>query len=122
LRIHHAPDRVSMDDEPLSALRHKKTSSMWVALELVRDDQAQACVSAGNTGALMAMSRHLIKTLPGIDRPAICKSMPVAEGRSLMLDLGANLECTPEQLQQFAHMGSVLARATGDTQPKVALL
>src|SRR5690606_9699944 len=66
--------------------------------------------------------RHLIKTLPGIDRPAICKSMPVAEGRSLMLDLGANLECTPEQLQQFAHMGSVLARATGDTQPKVALL
>lgn len=122
LRLHHAPDTVSMSDDPLVALRHKKTSSMWVALELVRDGLAQACVSAGNTGALMAMSRHLIKTLPGIDRPAICKSMPVAQGRSFMLDLGANIECSAEQLQQFAHMGSVLAMATGIAEPRVALL
>ncbi len=122
LSLHHAPERVTMDDDPLVALRHKKQSSMWQSLQLVRDGRAQACVSAGNTGALMAMSRHLLKTLPGIDRPAICKSMPVAQGRTFMLDLGANPECTPEQLQQFALMGSVLAAANGIENPCVALL
>lgn len=122
LRIHHAPDQVSMDDDPLDALRHKKQSSMWLALTLVRDGIADACVSAGNTGALMAMGRHLLKTFPGIDRPAICKSMPVSEGRTYMLDLGANPVCTPEQLLQFALMGSVLAAATFAKNPRVVLL
>lgn len=122
LRIHHAPDLVSMDDDPLDALRHKKQSSMWLALALVRDGIADACVSAGNTGALMAIGRHLLKTFPGIDRPAICKSMPVSEGRTYMLDLGANPVCTPEQLAQFALMGSVLASATYTESPRVVLL
>lgn len=122
LRIHHAPDQISMNDDPLDALRHKKQSSMWLAIALVRDGLADACVSAGNTGALMAIGRHLLKTFPGIDRPAICKSMPVLEGRTYMLDLGANPVCTSEQLMQFALMGSVLAAATFAANPRVVLL
>ena len=122
IRIFHAPDTVSMHEDPLSALRHKKGSSMWRALLLVQERHADACVSAGNTGALMAMSKHLLKTFPGIERPAICKSMPVEQGSSFMLDLGANLTCTPEQLHQFALMGSVLASSTGVSTPRVALL
>lgn len=122
LSLHHAPDRVAMDDDPLDALRHKKQSSMWQALALVRDGGADACVSAGNTGALLAIGRYLLKTFSGIERPAICKSMPVNEGQTFMLDLGANPVCSAEQLLQFALMGSVLARASGTQNPRVALL
>jgi phosphate acyltransferase len=124
----HAPDRVTMDDDPLTALRQKKDSSMWIALDLVSKGSADACVSAGNTGALLAMAKHLIKTYPSIDRPAICKAMPAEKGLSLLLDLGANINCTPEQLHQFALMGTVLAtQATENTfvekrVPSVALL
>jgi glycerol-3-phosphate acyltransferase PlsX len=122
LHIHHAPDRVAMDEDPLVALRQKKQSSMWLSLVLVRDGLADACVSAGNTGALLAMSKYLLKTLGNIERPAICKSMPVSAGRTYMLDLGANPACTAEQLAQFALMGSVLATATTGDNPRVMLL
>jgi glycerol-3-phosphate acyltransferase PlsX len=121
IRIHHASDRITMDDDPVFALRQKKQSSMWLALALVRDGVADACVSAGNTGALLAIGKHLLKTFPGIERPAICKSMPVAKGRTYMLDLGANPSCTAEQLAQFALMGSVLSSAEV-ASPRVALL
>jgi fatty acid/phospholipid synthesis protein PlsX len=122
IRVLHAPDVVAMHEDPLSALRHKKNSSMWQALLLVQNGAADACVSAGNTGALMAISKYLLKTFPGIDRPAICKSLPVEQSSSYMLDLGANLTCTAEQLHQFALMGSVLAASSGISEPTVALL
>ncbi len=127
ISVHHAPDRVSMDEDPRAALRHKQDSSMWRALALVQKGEADACVSAGNTGALMAMSRFLLKTLPGIERPAICKLMPVTQGFCYMLDLGANTQCSAEQLHQFALMGNILARlkhqASGQkVQPRVGLL
>lgn len=118
----HAPDTVSMDDDPITALRKKKNSSMWRALECLRAEDADACVSAGNTGALLAMSKHLIKTFPDIDRPAICKSMPVANGLTYLLDLGANIDCAPFQLHQFALMGAALAEIMGIDHPRVALL
>jgi len=123
-RLHylHAPDVVTMADDPLSALRHKKNSSMWKSLELLCLDRADACVSAGNTGALLAMARHQIKTLPGIERPAICKSMPVRSGVTYLLDLGANIDVGPELLHQFALMGAALARAAGVANPRVSLL
>jgi glycerol-3-phosphate acyltransferase PlsX len=118
----HALGVVSMHDDPLLALRQKKDSSMWVALDLLRNDDADACVSAGNTGALLAMAKYLIKTFPAIDRPAICKSMPVETGSTYLLDLGANINCPPEYLYQFALMGSVLAGASTEISPRVALL
>lgn len=121
--ILHATEVVSMDDKPSIALRQKRDSSMWKALELVRDGEVQACVSAGNTGALMAMGRHLLKTYPGIDRPAICKPMPSSKGHCYLLDLGANINCTAEHLVQFAFMGSVLASVSdGNPRPSVGLL
>lgn len=122
IRILHASDVIAMHEDPLTALRHKKKSSMWQALLVVQSGAADACVSAGNTGALMAISKHLLKTFPGIDRPAICKSLPVDQGSTFMLDLGANLTCTSTQLHQFAVMGSVLASSSGIEAPKVALL
>ncbi|MDN5862599.1 MAG: phosphate acyltransferase PlsX [Salinisphaera sp.] len=123
LRIHHASQVVGMWDPPSKALRTKKDSSMRVAVDLVREGQARACVSAGNTGALMATARFVLKTLAGIDRPAIISPIPSRDGYTLMLDLGANAECTPEQLFQFAVMGSVLAQAVhGIEQPRVGLL
>src|SRR5690606_25829455 len=115
-------DIVAMDEDPLIALRHKKESSMWKALSLVQSGAADACISAGNTGALMAMGKHLLKTFPAIDRPAICKSMPVEQGNSYLLDLGANLTCTASQLHQFALMGSILASVSDSERPSVALL
>jgi len=118
----HATDVVSMHDDPLLALRQKKNSSMWIALDLLRNNDADACVSAGNTGALLAMAKYLIKTFPAIERPAICKSMPVEAGNTYLLDLGANINCSPEYLHQFALMGSVLARVSNDVAPRVALL
>lgn len=111
-----------MADKPGKTLRHKQDSSMWLALESVANGEADACVSAGNTGALMVMGRHLIKTIEGIDRPAICKPMPTANRPSYLLDLGANLDCSAEQLCQFALMGSALAKVAGRDQPEVALL
>lgn len=116
-------DVVTMDDRPAVALRNRQGSSMWKAVSMVAEHEADACVSAGNTGALMAMGKFLLKTFPGIDRPAICKVIPGHPSDCIMLDLGANIECTSEQLLQFAVMGSVLA-ADEDTleQPRVALL
>jgi glycerol-3-phosphate acyltransferase PlsX len=123
LKIHHASQKVEMDDLPSTAMRNKKDSSMRVALNLVKEGQADACVSAGNTGALMATSRFVLKMLPGIDRPAICTSLPSMTGHTWMLDLGANVDCNAEHLFQFSLMGSVLAGAVdGNKHPRVGLL
>lgn len=111
-----------MDERPSQALRGKPTSSMRVALELVRDGRAQACLSAGNTGALMALAKHVLKTLPGVDRPAMATIIPTQANPCLLLDLGANVDCTAEQLCQFAAMGSVAAQVLGVARPRVALL
>lgn len=120
--VYNASDVVSMHDDPAYALRHKRDSSMWKALESLADGRVQACVSAGNTGALMAISRHVVKLLPGIQRPAICKSIPTQNGSSLLLDLGANVNCSSQNLYQFACMGVALARVNGLACPRVALL
>lgn len=121
--IHHASELVMMDESPQSALKNKKDSSMRVAINLVKDGVAQACVSAGNTGALMATARFVLKTLPGIDRPAIAGVLPSKTGMTYMLDLGANADCTPEHLLQFAIMGSVLVSCvTNKASPTVGLL
>lgn len=122
LTIVHADEVIGMDERPTQALRAKPHSSMRVALELVRDGRAQACVSAGNTGALMALARHVLKTLPGVDRPAMMTSIPTLEGTCVLLDLGANVDCTAEQLYQFAVMGSVAAQSLGIEHPRVSLL
>jgi len=123
LKIHHASQKVEMDELASSAMRNKKDSSMRVALNLVKDGVANACVSAGNTGALMATSRFVLKMLPGIDRPAICTSLPSLTGHTWMLDLGANVDCNAEHLFQFSLMGSVLAAAVdGNKHPRVGLL
>lgn len=119
----HAPQRVEMHDKPSVALRNRRESSMRFAIDLVKDGQAQAAVSAGNTGALMAIARFVLKTLPGIDRPAICGAMPGSDGATQMLDLGANVDSSSEELFRFAVMGSVLASAIDNKpQPTVALL
>ena len=121
--IHHASQVVEMDEDPRLALRKKKDSSMRVAINLVKEGQAQAVVSAGNTGALMATAKFVLKTLPGINRPAICTTIPSYGGHTHMLDLGANVDSSAEQLFQFAVMGSVLAEAVDTThEPKVGLL
>lgn len=123
LRIHHASQVVSMDDLPSHALRNKKDSSMRVAINLVKEGVAQACVSAGNTGALMATARFVLKTLPGIDRPAILTALPTIRGQSYVLDLGANIDSGAENLYQFAVMGSVLAQTAGEIDaPSIGLL
>ena len=123
LRVHHASQQVAMDDLPSVALRVKKDSSMRVAINLVKDGVADACVSAGNTGALMATARYVLKTLEGIDRPAIAAALPTIRGHCHMLDLGANIDCVPEHLFQFAVMGTVLAAAVdGNPNPTVGLL
>lgn len=123
ITVQHAEQVVEMDDLPSKALRNKRKSSMRIALNLVKDEQAQACVSAGNTGALMAVAKFVLKTIPGIDRPAICTSMPTMKGHVHVLDLGANVGCDGEALMQFALMGSVLTRAVDDNPaPRVGLL
>jgi len=111
LRIVHATEVVAMDESPALALRNKKDSSMRVAINLVKAGEADACVSAGNTGALMAISRFVLKMLPGIDRPAICAPLPTIDGHTHMLDLGANVDCGPEHLLQFGIMGAMLIAA-----------
>ncbi|MGA9662887.1 MAG: phosphate acyltransferase PlsX, partial [Pseudomonas alloputida] len=122
LQIVAASEVIGMDERPSQALRGKPDSSMRIALELVRDGKAQACVSAGNTGALMALSRFVLKTLPGIDRPAMVAAIPTQTGYCQLLDLGANVDCSAENLYQFAVMGSVAAQALGVHRPRVALL
>ena len=122
LKIEHASEVVSMDERPSQALRGKPDSSMRVALELVRSGRANACVSAGNSGALMALSRYMLKTLPGIDRPAMISAVPTQRGFCYLLDLGANVDCSAEHLYQFAVMGSVAVEALGVANPRVALL
>lgn len=125
LVIHHASETVEMDEPPALALRNKKDSSMRVAINLVKEGRAKACVSAGNTGALMATARFVLKMLEGIDRPAIIGLLPttVVDARVRMLDLGANVDSTVDHLFQFAVMGSVLAEAMdGLHRPKIALL
>ncbi|WP_404361922.1 phosphate acyltransferase PlsX [Marinobacter sp.] len=124
-RIHivEAADVVRMNERPSHALRHKQNSSMAVALQLVRDGRAQGCVSAGNTGALMAFGRSVLRMYPGIERPAITKLIPSLRGRCHVLDLGANVDASAENLYQFAVMGSLMASALGNLQePRVALL
>ena len=123
LRVRYTSEVVSMDEQPASALRGKKDSSMRVAIDLVKQGEAQACVSAGNTGALMAISRFVLKTLPGIDRPAIATILPTLKGHTYVLDLGANVDCTAEHLLQFAIMGSELVSSIeGRPQPTIGLL
>lgn len=123
LSIHVASQEVEMDDLPSRALRGKKDSSMRVAIDLVKAGEADACVSAGNTGALMATARFVLKTLPHIDRPAIITALPAINGRTWVLDLGANVDSDADHLYQFAVMGSELVSAVeGLERPTVALL
>ncbi|MBI5792963.1 MAG: phosphate acyltransferase PlsX [Rhodocyclales bacterium] len=123
LSIRHASEIVGMDEAVASALRGKKDSSMRVAVDLVKDGIADAAVSAGNTGALMAVSRFVLKTLPGIDRPAICSILPSQNGTTYVLDLGANVDCSPEHLLQFGIMGaSLVAALEHKERPTVGLL
>ena len=118
-----ASEVVAMDESPSKALRNKKDSSMRVAIDRVKSGDAHACVSAGNTGALMATAKFVLKTLPGVDRPAIISPLPTLHGVTHVLDLGANAQCTSEQLVQFAVMGSALVTAMrGVERPRVALL
>lgn len=122
-RIHHAAGQVAMDESPAQALRTGKDSSMRVALDLVADGEADACVSAGNTGALMAIARFVLKTLPGIDRPAIVSAVPSRRGHTHVLDLGANVDPSAGQLFQFAVMGATLVTAVHDLpRARVGLL
>jgi glycerol-3-phosphate acyltransferase PlsX len=123
LKIQHAAEVVAMDEAPAAALRGKKDSSMRVAVDLVKDGSAAACVSAGNTGALMAISRFVLKTLPGIDRPAIATVLPTLKSHTYVLDLGANVDCEPEHLLQFGIMCSELVSSLeGKARPTVGLL
>ena len=124
IQIRHTDEVVAMDDPPAVALKGKRRSSMRLALEAVSDGEAQAAVSAGNTGALMAISRYVLKTLEGIDRPAIATSLPNRTGgATLMLDLGANVDCSPEHLVQFAMMGAALVTSLGgESRPSIGLL
>lgn len=123
VRLREAADVVAMDDPPADALRRKRQASMRVAIDLLHDGEAQACVSAGNTGALMAIARFVLKTLPGVDRPAIISAIPALGGHTHMLDLGANASCTARQLCEFAVMGSVVATDVhGLEQPRIGLL
>ncbi|WP_372758327.1 phosphate acyltransferase PlsX [Litorivivens sp.] len=117
------PDVIGMEESPAVVLRKKQDSSMWRAIELLRDGQVDGVVSAGNTGALVAISRFQLQCLPGIRRPAMCAPLPGEKGDTYMLDLGANVDCRPEELLQFAQMGSALvACLKGAAKPRVALL
>ncbi len=124
IQIHHATQVVMMDEPPAQALRGKKDSSMRVAINLIKDGHVDAAVSAGNTGALMATARFVLRMISGVDRPAICSSIPsVNGGHTHLLDLGANVDCKAENLYQFAVMGSILTEAIdSNPSPKIALL
>ena len=123
IEIIHTDEIIEMDDSPLDALRKKKNSSMRVAIDLVRDKKAQACISSGNTGALLAISKNSLKTIPTIDRPALMTSIPTKIGFVYILDLGANTQCSAEQLTQFALMGSTVAKEIKNIdKPRIGLL
>ncbi len=123
ISIQNATEVVESDESPSLALKRKKDSSMRVAINLVKEGKANACVSAGNTGALMATARFVLRMLPGIDRPAICSGMPGISGSSHVLDLGANVDSSAEQLVQFAVMGSILVSAVQNIEsPTIGLL
>jgi len=123
IRIHSASQVVTMDESPALALRGKKDSSMRVAINLVKSGEAQACISAGNTGALLATSRFVLKTIPGVDRPALAVILPTISGHTYVLDLGANVDCTAEHLFQFGIMGSSLVSSVENKPfPTVGLL
>jgi glycerol-3-phosphate acyltransferase PlsX len=122
-KLHHAPDIVPGDMKPSVALRQGRRSSMRFAIDSVKEGSTQGMVSAGNTGALMAISKFVLGLLPGIDRPAITSVLPTSNGKYVMLDLGANLECGPDNLVQFAIMGALIARIElGIENPRVGLL
>jgi len=121
--VHHTDDVVSAEAKPSQALRGGRESSMRIAINSVRDGLAEGVVSAGNTGALMAIAKFVLKTLPGIDRPAIASFFPTQKGETLMLDLGANVECDSDNLVQFAVMGEVFVRTVlGLDKPSIGLL
>jgi phosphate acyltransferase len=123
IRIVATTQTVGMDEKPVQALRNKKESSLYRAIQLLQEGEVQACVSAGNTGALLAVGCHLLRTFDGIDRPAICATIPTEHGQSFLLDVGANVDIHAENLHQFAVMGSVLASAVlGVEKPRVGLL
>ena len=123
LTIVHADQMVAMADKPSNALRHARQSSLWQALESLGQGRVDGCVSAGNTGALMMMSVKLVGTLEGIERPAICTSMPTRTGKAYLLDMGANLHCSADQLLQFAHMATAMvAEVESIPRPRVGLL
>ena len=123
MQIIDAREVVAMDEPPADALRKKKDSSLRIAINQVKAEDADACVSAGNTGALMATAKFVLKTLPGIDRPAIMSVMPTVDGHTHMLDLGANTDCSSVNLFQFAVMGSVVASEIENIpEPKIGLL
>ena len=123
ISITHASEVISMDDSPSTALRHKKDSSMRVAIDLIENGTVDACVSAGNTGALMAIARFILKTIEGVDRPAIMGSIPTLNGHIHVLDLGANVDSKPETLLQFAIMGSIVVQNTENIpNPTIGLL
>ena len=122
-KIIHTKESINMDDEIISAIRGKKKSSMRLGINAVKNKDADACVSAGNTGALMALSKIILKTMPGIDRPAICGSLPTKSGQFHMLDLGANVECNAKHLYQFSLMGSALVQSLElNNKPVIGLL
>ncbi len=123
VRVQPASEIIAMDEPPANALRNKRDSSMRVAVDLVKSGEAGASVSAGNTGALIAISRFVLKMLPGIDRPAIISVLPTMTGRTYLLDLGANVDCAPEHLLQFGLMGASLVAAVEHLdRPTVGLL
>lgn len=123
LRLHPASEVVGMDESPAIALRNKKDSSMRIAINLVKSGEAQACISAGNTGALLATSRFVLKTIPGIDRPALAVVLPTISGHTYVLDLGANVNCTAEHLLQFGMMGATLVSSVEQKpNPSIGLL
>jgi glycerol-3-phosphate acyltransferase PlsX len=123
VEVRHSAEVVSMDDSPVAAYRKKKDSSMRIAIDCVKEGAANACVSAGNTGALMVIATRVLETLPGIERPAIVSVLPTVTGSTYMLDLGANVDCKPEHLVQFAVMGATLvAAAEHKDRPTVGLL
>jgi glycerol-3-phosphate acyltransferase PlsX len=123
INVVNADEVISMTDKPSKVLRQKQCSSMAVAISLVKNGLADACVSAGNTGALMILSRSILRMLPGIDRPAIAKELVTPKGKCLFLDLGANVDSSAEHLYQFAVMGAIYAETVGGVElPKVALL
>ena len=123
ISITHASEVINMDDSPSTALRHKKDSSMRVAVDLINNGSVDACVSAGNTGALMAIARFILKTIEGVDRPAIMGSIPTLNGHIHVLDLGANVDSKPETLLQFAFMGSITVQNTENIpNPTIGLL